>query len=57
MIQPLKLVAYSISLETGADEQATKPAVGCFRCLFSFINFYREPSQTDEKDANHVQVT
>ena len=27
--------------ETGADEQATKPAVvGCFRCLLLFYNMY-----------------
>jgi len=37
--QPLKLVAYFQDLETGVEEQATKPAVGCFRCLFLFFDF------------------
>ena len=27
------------SLETGAGEQATKPAVGCFCCLFLIVDF------------------
>jgi hypothetical protein len=30
---------FPLIMETGADEQATKPAVGCFRCLFLFFDF------------------
>jgi hypothetical protein len=39
MIQSLKLVATSFSLETGADEQATKPAVGPFWLLVFIYQF------------------